>query len=120
MHVYKEPVLNCSILQAIASMMRAQEADPTNLEVLLALGVSYTNGTYQLPIQSLCTILSVSQAVGHKNAFFLYSQFFSVIHPAICMGVHILTHLFDLTISAILYVLLWFASKINKYTYFVV
>lgn len=30
--------------QAIASMMRAQEADPTNLEVLLALGVSHTNG----------------------------------------------------------------------------
>ncbi|KAK8946178.1 Peroxisome biogenesis protein 5 [Platanthera guangdongensis] len=29
--------------QAIASMMRAQEVDPTNLEVLLALGVSYTN-----------------------------------------------------------------------------
>lgn len=29
--------------QAIASMMRSQEADPTNLEVLLALGVSYTN-----------------------------------------------------------------------------
>ncbi|KAF9587326.1 hypothetical protein IFM89_001316 [Coptis chinensis] len=29
--------------QAIASMMRAQEADPTNLEVLLALGVSHTN-----------------------------------------------------------------------------
>ncbi|KAH0459479.1 hypothetical protein IEQ34_012293 [Dendrobium chrysotoxum] len=32
--------------QAIASMMRAQEVDPTNLEVLLALGVSYTNGKY--------------------------------------------------------------------------
>ena len=31
-------------LQAIAAMMRAQEADPTNLEVLLALGVSHTNG----------------------------------------------------------------------------
>ncbi|XP_009374433.2 peroxisome biogenesis protein 5 [Pyrus x bretschneideri] len=29
--------------QAIAGMMRAQEADPTNLEVLLALGVSHTN-----------------------------------------------------------------------------
>ncbi|XP_044472597.1 peroxisome biogenesis protein 5 isoform X2 [Mangifera indica] len=29
--------------QAIAAMMRAQEADPTNLEVLLALGVSHTN-----------------------------------------------------------------------------
>ncbi|XP_072986545.1 peroxisome biogenesis protein 5 isoform X1 [Typha latifolia] len=29
--------------QAIASMMRAQEADPSNLEVLLALGVSHTN-----------------------------------------------------------------------------
>ncbi|KAL9998864.1 putative tetratricopeptide-like helical domain superfamily [Helianthus debilis subsp. tardiflorus] len=29
--------------QAIASMMRAHEADPTNLEVLLALGVSHTN-----------------------------------------------------------------------------
>uniref|UniRef100_A0A1D1Y2M2 Peroxisome biogenesis protein 5 n=1 Tax=Anthurium amnicola TaxID=1678845 RepID=A0A1D1Y2M2_9ARAE len=29
--------------QAIASMLRAQEADPTNLEVLLALGVSHTN-----------------------------------------------------------------------------
>lgn len=31
-------------VQAIAAMMRAQEADPTNLEVLLALGVSHTNG----------------------------------------------------------------------------
>ncbi|KAE8713747.1 Peroxisome bioproteinsis protein 5 [Hibiscus syriacus] len=30
-------------VQAIAAMMRAQEADPTNLEVLLALGVSHTN-----------------------------------------------------------------------------
>ncbi|GFP90610.1 peroxisome biogenesis protein 5 [Phtheirospermum japonicum] len=30
--------------QAIAAMMRAQEVDPTNLEVLLALGVSHTNG----------------------------------------------------------------------------
>ncbi|GKC37229.1 hypothetical protein Tco_1049613 [Tanacetum coccineum] len=30
--------------EAIASMMRSQEADPTNLEVLLALGVSHTNG----------------------------------------------------------------------------
>lgn len=30
--------------QAIAAMMRAHEADPTNLEVLLALGVSHTNG----------------------------------------------------------------------------
>ncbi|MQL78333.1 hypothetical protein Taro_010745 [Colocasia esculenta] len=29
--------------QAIASMLRAQEADPMNLEVLLALGVSHTN-----------------------------------------------------------------------------
>lgn len=29
--------------QAIASMMRAQEVDPINLEVLLALGVSHTN-----------------------------------------------------------------------------
>lgn len=29
--------------QAIASMMHAHEADPTNLEVLLALGVSHTN-----------------------------------------------------------------------------
>ncbi|RZS03671.1 hypothetical protein BHM03_00033870 [Ensete ventricosum] len=32
--------------QAIAAMMRAQEVDPTNLEVLLALGVSHTNGKY--------------------------------------------------------------------------
>ncbi|KAG5376099.1 hypothetical protein IGI04_040695 [Brassica rapa subsp. trilocularis] len=30
--------------QAIAAMMRAHEADPSNLEVLLALGVSHTNG----------------------------------------------------------------------------
>ncbi|CAI0540820.1 unnamed protein product [Linum tenue] len=29
--------------QAIAAMMRAHESDPTNLEVLLALGVSHTN-----------------------------------------------------------------------------
>ncbi|XP_042011277.1 peroxisome biogenesis protein 5-like [Salvia splendens] len=29
--------------QAIAAMMRAHEVDPTNLEVLLALGVSHTN-----------------------------------------------------------------------------
>lgn len=34
------------LCQAIASMMRAHEADPTNLEVLLALGVSHTNGMY--------------------------------------------------------------------------
>ncbi|KAG4164225.1 hypothetical protein ERO13_A13G000950v2, partial [Gossypium hirsutum] len=34
--------------QAIAAMMRAQEADPTNLEVLLALGVSHTNGYSEL------------------------------------------------------------------------
>lgn len=33
-------------MQAIAAMMRAQEADPTNLEVLLALGVSHTNGQW--------------------------------------------------------------------------
>ncbi|KAK8267467.1 hypothetical protein V6Z12_D11G000200 [Gossypium hirsutum] len=31
------------LCKAIAAMMRAQEADPTNLEVLLALGVSHTN-----------------------------------------------------------------------------
>ena len=29
-------------------MMRAQEVDPTNLEVLLALGVSHSNGQYVL------------------------------------------------------------------------
>ncbi|KAK1273850.1 Peroxisome biogenesis protein 5 [Acorus gramineus] len=34
--------------QAIASMMRAQEVDPTNLEVLLALGVSHTNELEQM------------------------------------------------------------------------
>lgn len=32
------------VFQAISSMLRAQEADPRNLEVLLALGVSHTNG----------------------------------------------------------------------------
>ncbi|KAL0750403.1 hypothetical protein Bca101_032406 [Brassica carinata] len=31
------------MLKAIAAMMRAHEADPSNLEVLLALGVSHTN-----------------------------------------------------------------------------
>lgn len=36
--------LNQLFMQAIAAMLRAQEADPTNLEVLLALGVSHTNG----------------------------------------------------------------------------
>lgn len=35
-------------VQAIAAMMRAQEADPMNLEVLLALGVSHTNGKHLL------------------------------------------------------------------------
>jgi peroxin-5 len=35
-------------MQAIAAMMRAQEADPTNLEVLLSLGVSHTNGQWLL------------------------------------------------------------------------
>ncbi|KAK1297659.1 Peroxisome biogenesis protein 5 [Acorus calamus] len=34
--------------QAIASMMRAREVDPTNLEVLLALGVSHTNELEQM------------------------------------------------------------------------
>lgn len=49
--LYLEIVYSLSLLenflpfsQAIAAMMRAQEADPTNLEVLLALGVSHTNG----------------------------------------------------------------------------
>ncbi|AQK58227.1 Peroxisome biogenesis protein 5 [Zea mays] len=37
--------------QAIAAMMRALEANPTNLEVLLALGVSHTNG-YLLAIDA--------------------------------------------------------------------
>lgn len=37
-------LLKLFLLQAIAAMMRAQEVDPTNLEVLLALGVSHTNG----------------------------------------------------------------------------
>lgn len=35
--------------QAIAAMMRAHEADPMNLEVLLALGVSHTNELEQAP-----------------------------------------------------------------------
>lgn len=33
------------LLQAIAAMSRAKEANPANLSVLLALGVSHTNGT---------------------------------------------------------------------------
>ncbi|KAF6145628.1 hypothetical protein GIB67_018734, partial [Kingdonia uniflora] len=39
------PVANENLLfvEAIASMMRAQDVDPKNLEVLLALGVSHTN-----------------------------------------------------------------------------
>ncbi|RVW60739.1 Peroxisome biogenesis protein 5 [Vitis vinifera] len=37
------PQLFSFIEVAIASMMRAQEVEPTNLEVLLALGVSHTN-----------------------------------------------------------------------------
>lgn len=36
-------------LQAIASMVRARDADPSNLEVLLALGVSHTNGMHTIP-----------------------------------------------------------------------
>lgn len=35
---------NKLLLQAIAAMLRSHEADPRNLEVLLALGVSHTNG----------------------------------------------------------------------------
>ena len=34
-----------SSLQAIAAMSRAKDADPANLDALLALGVSHTNGT---------------------------------------------------------------------------
>eukprot|EP00271_Cylindrocystis_brebissonii_P003304 TRINITY_DN1411_c0_g1_i1.p1 TRINITY_DN1411_c0_g1~~TRINITY_DN1411_c0_g1_i1.p1 ORF type:complete len:282 (+),score=43.74 TRINITY_DN1411_c0_g1_i1:409-1254(+) len=40
------PCLSClsvSCPQAISAMVRARDADPTNLEVLLALGVSHTN-----------------------------------------------------------------------------
>lgn len=45
-------------LQAIAAMMRAQEADPTNLEVLLALGVSHTNGICYISFSaSYCSML---------------------------------------------------------------
>lgn len=39
-------LLTLLLCQAIAAMMRAQEVDPRNLEVLLALGVSHTNGNY--------------------------------------------------------------------------
>jgi hypothetical protein len=41
------------LLQAIASMVRARDADPSNLEVLLALGVSHTNGMRALVTLSL-------------------------------------------------------------------
>jgi len=44
-------------MQAIAAMMRAQEADPTNLEVLLALGVSHTNGQCMLS-SNMCLFCS--------------------------------------------------------------
>lgn len=43
-------------MQAIAAMMRAQEADPTNLEVLLALGVSHTNGQCMLLAICVCFV----------------------------------------------------------------
>ena len=59
------------MFQAIASMMRAQEADPTNLEVLLALGVSYTNGKYQF---SNRLILFVSRIVCCRIAYVSYFQ----------------------------------------------
>ncbi|KAF6142813.1 hypothetical protein GIB67_002677 [Kingdonia uniflora] len=36
-------IKNLLFVQAIASMMRAQDVDPKNLEVLLALGASHTN-----------------------------------------------------------------------------
>ena len=37
-------IILTDLFQAIASMVRARDADPANLEVLLALGVSHTNG----------------------------------------------------------------------------
>ena len=40
-------------MQAIAAMLRAQEADSTNLEVLLALGVSHTNGKWLFAVPLL-------------------------------------------------------------------
>lgn len=42
-------ILSSVLLQAIASMVRARDADPSNLDVLLALGVSHTNGMHAMP-----------------------------------------------------------------------
>lgn len=44
-------------------MMRAQEADPTNLEVLLALGVSYTNGKHSASNPISCYIGLIFRSV---------------------------------------------------------
>jgi len=51
-------------LQAIAAMSRAKEANPANLSVLLALGVSHTNGTPNLAPGCYCSFLATPLSGG--------------------------------------------------------
>eukprot|EP00252_Welwitschia_mirabilis_P003212 TRINITY_DN132_c0_g1_i2.p1 TRINITY_DN132_c0_g1~~TRINITY_DN132_c0_g1_i2.p1 ORF type:complete len:692 (-),score=165.96 TRINITY_DN132_c0_g1_i2:395-2470(-) len=55
--------------QAIASMVRAKDADPTNLEVLLALGVSHTNELEQ------------AAALGYLRSWLQYHPKYGVLVP---------------------------------------
>jgi hypothetical protein len=52
-------------LKAIASMVKARDADPSNLEVLLALGVSHTNGMSLHPSLCCLHLLALLAINGH-------------------------------------------------------
>jgi hypothetical protein len=52
-------------VKAIASMVKARDADPSNLEVLLALGVSHTNGMSLHPFLCCLHLLALLAINGH-------------------------------------------------------
>jgi hypothetical protein len=52
-------------VKAIASMVKARDADPSNLEVLLALGVSHTNGMSLHPSLCCLHLLALLTINGH-------------------------------------------------------
>lgn len=62
--------MGCVCGQAIAAMLRALQADPENLEVLLSLGVSHTNE------------LDQEQALGHLSKWLMHHP----VHGAVASG----------------------------------
>lgn len=75
-------------LQAIAAMSRAKEANPANLSVLLALGVSHTNGMPDFTSACSATAvfwlaLSMASEPGSRSHLRTLCEYLASAHPGI-------------------------------------